>query len=146
MGYIFEHHVRFHETDGAGVVYFANELVMCHAAYEASLEAAGLDLGAFFGAEAMAYPIVHASMDYRRPLRCGDRVTIHLTPTRLDDSSFEIQYQLTLEATVVAQAVTRHVCIEVASRRRSPLPTEMEQWLVQWGDRNPHAGDTGDGR
>lgn len=141
MGYVFEHQVRFHETDGAGVVYFANELAMCHTAYEASLEAAGLDLAAFFRAEVLAYPIVHTSMDYRRPLRCGDRVTIHLTPTRLDDSSFEIQYQLTLEDMAVAQAVTRHVCIEVASRRRRQLPTEMEQWLVQWSDRSPQIGE-----
>lgn len=142
MGYVFEHQVRFHETDGAGVVYFANELVMCHAAYESSLEAAGLDVGAFFRSEALAYPIVHTSMDYRRPLRCGDRVTIYLTPARLDDSSFEIQYQLTLEDAVVAQAVTRHVCIGVASRRRSPLPAEMEQWLAQGSAHSPQTGES----
>jgi 1,4-dihydroxy-2-naphthoyl-CoA hydrolase len=141
MGYVFEHQVRFHETDGAGVVYFANELVMCHTAYEASLAAAGLDVTAFFRAEALAYPIVHTGIDYRHPLRCGDRVTIHLTPTRLDDSSFEIQYQLMLGEMAVAQAVTRHVCIEVASRRRSSLPTDMEQWLAQWGDRSVQLGD-----
>lgn len=134
MGYVVEHQVRFHETDGAGVVYFANELVICHAAYEASLAAAGIDLGAFFKAEAIAYPIAHASIDYRRPLHCGDRVTIHLTPTRLDDSSFEIQYQLKLEDTLAAQAVTRHVCISVDTRRRCPLPTEMEQWLTKWSE------------
>ncbi|PSN12981.1 1,4-dihydroxy-2-naphthoyl-CoA hydrolase [filamentous cyanobacterium CCT1] len=134
MGYVVEHPVRFHETDGAGVVYFANELVMCHSAYEASLAAAGIDLGAFFRAEAIAYPIAHASIDYRRPLHCGDRVTIHLTPTRLDDCSFEIQYQLKLGDTLAAQAVTRHICISVADRRRCPLPIEMEQWLTRWGD------------
>ncbi|MGB3311018.1 MAG: thioesterase family protein [Nodosilinea sp.] len=134
MGYGFEHQVRFHETDGAGVVYFANELVMCHVAYEASLAAAGLDLAAFFRADEIAYPIAHASIDYRRPLHCGDRVTIHLIPTRLDDSSFEIQYQLKLEDTLAAQAVTRHVCISVANRRRRPLPTEMDQWLTRWSN------------
>lgn len=141
MGYVFEHQVRFHETDGAGVVYFANELVICHTAYEASLTAAGLDVAAFFRAETLAYPIVHTSMDYRRPLRCGDRVTVHLTPTRLGDSSFEVQYQLTLEDAAVAQAVTRHVCISVASRCRSSLPTEMEQWIAQWSDRSLQLGD-----
>ncbi|MGG6241086.1 acyl-CoA thioesterase [Nodosilinea sp. AN01ver1] len=137
MVYVVEHQVRFHETDGAGVVYFANELVMCHSAYEASLAAAGIDLGTFFKAETLAYPIAHASIDYRRPLHCGDRVTVHLTPARLDDSSFEIQYQLKLGDTLAAQAVTRHVCISVADRRRHPLSTEMEQWLTRWGDLPP---------
>ncbi|WOD39340.1 thioesterase family protein [Nodosilinea sp. E11] len=134
MGYCFEHQVRFHETDGAGVVYFANELTMCHAAYEASLAAAGLDLGTFFKAEVVAYPVVHASIDYCRPLGCGDRITIDLTPTRLDDNCFEIQYLVKLDDAVAAQALTQHVCIEVATRRRYPLPAAMEQWLERWGN------------
>ena len=134
MGYVFDHQVRFHETDGAGVVYFANELVICHAAYEASLEAVGLDIGRFFRAEEVAHPIVHASIDYRRPLRCGDLLLVHLTPTRTDESSFEIQYQLKLGDVLAAQALTRHVCIEVASRRRATLSTQIEQWLERWGD------------
>ncbi|MGF1519551.1 MAG: acyl-CoA thioesterase [Nodosilinea sp.] len=133
MGYVFEHQVRFHETDGAGVVYFANELVICHAAYEASLEAAGLDIGLFFRVDGVAYPVVHASIDYRRPLRCGDHLVVYLTPTRLDESSFEIEYQLKLNHGLAAQALTRHVCIEVDSRRRSPLSTQVEQWLERWG-------------
>ncbi|MBE9109354.1 acyl-CoA thioesterase [Nodosilinea sp. LEGE 07298] len=141
MGYVAEHRVRFHETDGAGVVYFANELVICHIAYEASLAAAGIDLAAFFRAETIAYPVVHASIDYRRPLHCGDRVTIHLTPARLDDSSFDVQYQLKLEDTLAAQATTRHACISVVNRRRCPLPTEMEQWLTRWSDRPSPVGD-----
>lgn len=134
MGYVVEHQVRFHETDGAGVVYFANELVICHAAYEASLAAVGIDLRTFFKAETIAYPVVHASIDYRRPLHCGDRVAIHLAPTRLDDSRFEIQYQLMRQDALAAQAVTRHICIAVPSRRPSPLPAEMEQWLTHWSD------------
>ncbi|WP_035992503.1 acyl-CoA thioesterase [Leptolyngbya sp. KIOST-1] len=134
MGYVFEHQVRFHETDGAGVVYFANELVICHSAYEASLAAAGIDLRAFFGAETLAYPIVHASVDFRRPLHCGDRVAIHLAPTRLDDSSFAIQYQIKRQEIVAAQAQTRHVCIAVASRDRCPLPAEMTGWLDRWSE------------
>jgi 1,4-dihydroxy-2-naphthoyl-CoA hydrolase len=134
MGFVFDHQVRFHETDGAGVVYFANELVMCHTAYEASLAAAGLDIGQFFRAETVAYPIAHVSIDYRRPLRCGDRVSIALTPTGVDDSSFEIQYQVKLGESLAAQALTRHVCIEVASHRRCPLPPDMEQWLARWGE------------
>ncbi|MFQ4137317.1 acyl-CoA thioesterase [Nodosilinea sp. PGN35] len=141
MGYVYEHQIRFHETDAAGVVYFANGLVLCHAAYEASLAAAGLDVGAFFRAETVAYPIVHTSMDYRRPLRCGDRITIHLTPTRLDDSGFEIQYQLKLDDALAAQGVTRHVCIAVDSRRRAPLPTDLEQWLARWGAARSQPGE-----
>jgi 1,4-dihydroxy-2-naphthoyl-CoA hydrolase len=74
-------------------------------------------------------------------MHCGDRVAIHLTPTRLDDSTFEVNYQLKLQDADAAQALTRHVCIEVVSRRRCPLPVEMEQWLARWGDRTTPIGD-----
>ncbi|MBE9137424.1 acyl-CoA thioesterase [Nodosilinea sp. LEGE 07088] len=141
MGFVFEHQVRFHETDGAGVVYFANGLVMCHIAYEASLAAAGLNIGDIFQAQTRAYPIIHASMDYRRPLRCGDRVAIHLNPTRLNDSTFEIHYQVMLGEILAAQAITRHVCIETTGRHRCALPTAMERWLMSWIDQPTAAGE-----
>lgn len=135
MAFSMEHPVRFHETDGAGVVYFANGLVMCHMAYEASLAAAGLDLVTFFQAETVAYPVVHTAMDYRRPMVCGDVVSIQVVPTYLDQTSFEVTYTLTLVGrpdSPVAKAITRHVAIEVQTRRRCPLPPAMEQWIERW--------------
>ncbi|TVP67108.1 MAG: acyl-CoA thioesterase [Leptolyngbya sp. LCM1.Bin17] len=137
MAFGLNHTVRFHETDGAGVVYFANGLVICHMAYEVSLEAAGVDLGDFFKATTVAYPVVHTQMDYRRPMHCGDQVYVELTPTRLDQAKFEVTYQLTAIAQsdlLLAQAVTRHVCIDVHTRRPSPLPELMERWIQRWGD------------
>lgn len=128
--------IRFHETDGAGVVYFANGLVLCHEAYEASLEAAGISLRDFFSPGNLAYPIAHASIDFRRPLHCGDRSVIVLTPEQLDESSFAIAYRLhKAEAPdkVVATAQTRHVCIETQMRSRTPLPESMLSWIGQFG-------------
>lgn len=128
------HTIRFHQTDAAGVMYFAQGLVICHSTYEASLEAAGLDLGVFFGGGEVACPIVHTTMDYHRPLRCGDQVTVHLTPTPLDQTSFEVSYRLygPDPAQVMATAITRHVCIHSQQRRRLALPAELEIWLDRW--------------
>lgn len=137
MGFKIDHTVRFHETDGAGVVYFAKGLVLCHSAYEASLRAAGIDLGEFFGVASVAYPVVHTRMDYRRPMRCGDVVQISLVPVRCDVSSFEVSYDLGIAEspeTLVAQALTRHVCIDTHHRTRLPLPAQMEDWLQRWAD------------
>lgn len=128
--------VRFRDTDAAGVVYFAHGLALCHAAYEDSLGAVGLDLPLFFSPAApLAYPIIHTTMDYHRPLHCGDWVVITLHPRRRDESSFEIAYHLSLETSpprAVADALTRHVCIDSQTRRRHPLPTEIEHWLQMW--------------
>ena len=128
--------VRFRDTDAAGVVYFAHGLALCHGAYEDSLQATGLDLQVFFSPTApLAYPIIHASMDYQRPLHCGQSVVITLRPQRLDEASFEIAYRLSLVADpprVAAEALTRHVCIDAQTRRRHPLSNDMEQWLQTW--------------
>lgn len=129
-GFIYHRIIRFHETDAAGVVYFANSLTLCHEAYEAALAAAGIEVKLFFGGSPLAVPIVHASVDFRRPLHCGEQVAIALTPHRLDDTTFEIRYCLsTIEQKTVATALTRHVCIDSTSRQRQPLTPELVHWI-----------------
>ena len=135
MSFIYQRMVRFHETDAAGVVYFANVLNLCHEAYEASLAASGVNLKTFFGGGAIVVPIVHAAIDFRRPMFCGDRLKIHLTPQSQDANTFEINYQITDisdKPQLLASALTRHVCIDKAERNRHPLSPEIIQWLHQW--------------
>lgn len=129
-GFTYYRIIRFHETDAAGVVYFANILTLCHEAYEASLAAIGIDVRVFFGGGLLAVPVVHASVDFRRPLHCGDRLAISLAPQPLDATTFEIRYHLsTTEQKTVATALTRHVCIDSASRQRHGLSPELVQWM-----------------
>lgn len=134
--------IRFHETDAAGVVYFANVITLCHEAYEAALMAEGFNLALFFSAAGdVAVPIVHAQTDFYRPMRCGDRIKIRLVPKQLNDTSFEISYtlypysedlpddpQLTR---AIAQALTRHVCIQPATQKKQALPGEITRWIAE---------------
>lgn len=129
MSFVYPRTVRFADTDAAGVVYFANILSMCHEAYEASLADSGIDLQSFFSNPAAAIPIVYASVDFRQPMFCGDRLAIRLTPQLLGEDEFEVCYQILRLEPCVASAVTRHVCIDPARRTRKPLPTNALQWL-----------------
>lgn len=132
MPFIYQRTVRFQDTDAAGVVYFANILTMCHEAYEESLTASGINLKLFFSNSNVAIPIVHASVYFFRPMFCGDKISIHLTPQRLGIDKFEINYLIIgLEEKQVAKAITKHVCINPASRTREELPNETIQWLQQ---------------
>jgi len=137
MSFRYPYTVRFRDTDAAGVVYFARVLALCHEAYEAALADTGVDLKAFFSGAEVAIPIVHASVDFFRPMHCGDRLEIHLTPTRLSDSEFAIAYEIfPLEAgeRCSSRATTRHVCIDPLTRQRDPLPALLVHWLNRWGD------------
>lgn len=140
--------VRFGETDAAGVMHFHELLRWCHEAYEESLERFGLPAASIFpqpswaqsaasttedqqapAQAAVALPIVHCQADFRRPLLCGDGLTIQLRPERLDPGSFTLHCRFLRQAEVVATGLTRHLAIEACSRRRCPLPEGINRWL-----------------
>ncbi|NJM97724.1 MAG: acyl-CoA thioesterase [Phormidesmis sp. RL_2_1] len=149
MSFVYHRVIRFHQTDAAGVVYFANLLTLCHEAYEASLAEAGIALSSFFSqANGLAVPIIHTAADFYRPLVCGDAIAITLTPVQLSPYSFEITYsiasdippgQTTEKKTTVdpqkpiATALTRHICIKTGESRRCPITPDLARWLALFG-------------
>lgn len=129
MAFTYSRSIRFSETDAAGVVYFANVLTLCHEAYEASLSASGIDLRSFFSGQEIAVPIVHAEVDFFKPVFCGDQITIVLTTNLLQPSEFEIAYDLFKQSKLIAKALTRHVCINAETRSRQELSPVLLHWL-----------------
>jgi 1,4-dihydroxy-2-naphthoyl-CoA hydrolase len=129
MSFSYHRTVRFQDTDAAGVVYFANILSICHEAYEESLRTSGINLKDFFTNPQVAFPIVHASVDFLRPIFCGDKLLISLMPQKVGAEKFEISYEISLNEVVVAKAITRHVCIDANSRNKQVLPTNIVHWL-----------------
>ncbi len=124
--------IRLSDTDVAGVIYFATLLSICHEAYEDLLAQAGINLKQFFRDSETAIPIVHGEIDFFRPLFCGDRIQISLTPTWLNEHSFEVAYQITVANSgpkPVAQALTRHVCINPSDRQKISIPDAIQKAL-----------------
>ncbi|MBP5972301.1 acyl-CoA thioesterase [Brasilonema sp. CT11] len=129
MAFIYNRTIRFQDTDAAGVVYFANLLSICHEAYEESLIVSGINLKDFFTNPSVAFPIVHANVDFFRPLYCGDNLVIRLMPQQLSIDRFEVAYEVIVGEVIAGKAVTRHVCIETSSRTKTELPENMREWL-----------------
>ncbi|MBE9123073.1 acyl-CoA thioesterase [Tychonema sp. LEGE 07199] len=135
MPFTYNRTVRFQDTDAAGVVYFANVLAMCHEAYEASLAASGINLKAFFSNREAALPVIHATVDFYRPMFAGDRLIIQLTPKQVAGDEFEIAYQVfsgEVAGKSAAKALTKHVCIDAVTRTRKQLSEDLIQWLRQF--------------
>jgi 1,4-dihydroxy-2-naphthoyl-CoA hydrolase len=134
MPFSYERTIHFPDTDAAGVVFFPNYLALCHEAYEEALAAAGMDVKAFFSDRSgVVVPVSRSEADYLRPLMVGDRVRVRLTPVRLSDASFAIDYELTKLGPVEKRAAklrTEHVCILVQTRERTPLPTALAAWVA----------------
>lgn len=134
LRYIYKRTIHFQDTDAAGVVYFANILAMCHEAYEASLNHAEINLKSFFVHPDFAIPIVHASVDFRFPLFCGDQILIRVNPEIIHENSFKIHYEMRLDHSdqLTAEAITKHICINPKTRQRQPLPPGIIHWLEKY--------------
>jgi len=117
--------IRLTDTDGAGVVYFSNLLSICHEAYEDYLTSIGLNFKDLVYHSMISLPIVHAKINFFKPIFCGDRILIHLDFNMIKSDKFEINYQITPELSpdiMLANAQTVHVCIDKKTRNRIDLP------------------------
>ncbi len=124
--------VYLNDTDGAGVVYFASGMQICHEAYEESLRAAEINLSEIIAKREIAIPIAHAEIDFFRPLFLGDRLKVELTTEQLTASDLAIAYSIYAVShpdKIAIKASTKHVCIELQTRRRIPFPERFQQWL-----------------
>jgi 1,4-dihydroxy-2-naphthoyl-CoA hydrolase len=132
MPFSYDYRVQFRDTDAAGVIYFASILSICHVAYEASLIATEIDLKSFVNNPEFAMPIAHVSANFFRPLYCGNCLKVELTPTRIDEYKFKIDYRILLDGEVAATAITKHVAIDPQLRKRRELPLAIVNWLDRW--------------
>jgi 1,4-dihydroxy-2-naphthoyl-CoA hydrolase len=132
MPFAYSRTVHFPDTDAAGVVFFARYLSICHEAYEESLAAAGVPLGTFFADHGVVVPVSKSEATYLRPLVCGDKLRIDVTPVALSENSYAIDYVIWKTGTVDKRAAvvrTEHVCISSQTRERLPLPASVAAWV-----------------
>jgi 1,4-dihydroxy-2-naphthoyl-CoA hydrolase len=134
MPYTYSRTIHFPDTDAAGVVFFANYLVICHEAYEEALAAAGLDVATFFAANGIVVPIARSSAEYLRPLRVSDKLRISVLPELLSENSFALSFELFRlgpPEKLAARVRTEHICTSRQLRERVPLPPALAAWASQ---------------
>jgi 1,4-dihydroxy-2-naphthoyl-CoA hydrolase len=132
MPFTYQRTVHFADTDAAGVVFFANYLAICHEAYEEALSASGINLKTFFSDNGVVVPIAKSEADYRRPISCGDKLLVSVSPRALTADSFEIAYEITRLGPphkCASKVRTEHVCIDSGTRARTILPGPMAAWV-----------------
>lgn len=132
MPFSCERTVYFSDTDAAGVVFFANYLVICHEAYEEALRAAGINLAEFFRDTGTIVPVARSEAEYLRPLAVGDRLRIAIKPEALSENSFALHFEifrLGPPDKLAGRIRTEHVCISSAKRQRMALPNALMNWV-----------------
>jgi 1,4-dihydroxy-2-naphthoyl-CoA hydrolase len=124
----FKTRVNIHDTDAAGIVYFANVLRIAHTAYEDYLTTTKYSFGQMVDEGKYMLPIVHAEADYKRPMKCGDTVYISVLLGRVGEHSFVLNYRIeNSEGDLFATVQTVHVCVDQKKFLKTPLPEHFKE-------------------
>jgi 1,4-dihydroxy-2-naphthoyl-CoA hydrolase len=130
MAYEHRLRVRFHDTDPAGIVFFANIFVYCHDAFEEMLRAVGMPLDELIRAKEQILPLGHAEADFKKPFRHGVVVTVRVVVGKLSERSFRIDYELRDEASeLLATCSTVHIAVDPATGRSTGLSPRLRAAL-----------------
>lgn len=124
--YIYQTKIKLHDTDAAGILFFANQFKMVHDAYEGLLEMIGFGFAELIRHKNFFLPIVHAQADFKAPLFVGDPIEIHVRVAHLGTTSFTLDYQLfNAKQELIGTAQTIHVTTDKSSKQKISIPKEI---------------------
>ncbi len=121
--------IRLHDTDAAGILFFANQLKIIHDAYELLLEEFGVSFAQMLKGGKFFLPIVHAESDYKMSLFVGDHITIAIKVGNIGTTSFTFEYTITRGKDLVGTAKTVHVTVNSKTRKKTALPAPLRKAL-----------------
>ncbi len=128
--FIYKTQIRLHDTDAAGIIFFANQFKIIHDGYEHLLEKFGFSFPQMFKGGKYFLPIVHAESDYKAPLHAGDKITVSITVGHIGKTSFSFEYKIhNAKNKLVGTAKTVHVTINPKTRAKVNLPLKIRKAL-----------------
>lgn len=124
--FVHRERVRFRDLDPMGHVNNAVFLTYIESARVAFLE----QLGAATTLEEMTIIVARIEIDFRAPVRLGDEVEVSATVTRFGEKSFDLDHELRVAETVVAEARTVLVTYDYEHRRPVEIPDGWREKLA----------------
>lgn len=133
MHYIAKNKVRMHDTDMAGILYFARQFRFAHDALEDFMESQGWNFKDLFTKEKFVFVIVHCEADYHGPLAVGDFLEIHLSVDHIGTSSFSLFYKIfKADGTIIGTCKTVHVSLHHDTRKKMAIPAHFRKVLEKF--------------
>ena len=115
--------VRFGDVDPAGIVYFPKIFDYIHEAFEELWDVhVGKRYYYVLGEERLGFPLVHSEVDFRHPLRFGDRQVVRVTAFSLGRSSIGLHYRFHLDDVLCVEARMTVVCVRLDGLVSTPVP------------------------
>src|SRR5262245_42363990 len=106
--------VEFGDTDSAGLVHFSNFFRYMEAAECEFLRSRGLSVKMIFEGQAIGFPRVSATCDYRGPVHFEDVLDVGVSIERIGEKSVTYGFEFTKAGEAVARGRVTSVCCRVA--------------------------------
>jgi len=115
--------VRFGDVDPAGIAYYPRINNFIHEAFENLWEEyIGERYYLLIQDKRIAFPMVHTEIDFKAPLRFGDRPVIKVTCFHIGRSSLGIRYVFEVDGKVCVDARTMTTCIDADKLKSKAIP------------------------
>ncbi len=131
--FIAHNKVRMHDTDMAGLLYFARQFRFAHDALEDLYESEGYDFDNVFHKRDFVFVIVHCEADFFAHLKVGDKLEVHVSVEKIGNSSFTMSYNIFKKDDILVGTVkTIHVCLKASDRKKITIPDEFRLVLEKY--------------
>lgn len=125
--------IKLHDTDAAGILFFANQFRIVHDLYERFLTTIGFAFQDRFSRKDFLIPIVHADADFNQPVTVGDVIEISLGVAAVGNTSFTLEYRLAdINGASAGYVRTVHVTVDPGTMRKIPLPQDLRRKLEEY--------------
>ena len=121
---------RIHDIDAAGVMFYARYFYHSHDAYEDLLKSHNFTIKKILQ-ENILLPISHTEAQFKSPIRLNESISINIYLAGLKKHSFSLEYHF-IDASdkLIAQLLTRHVCLSQNNQEHQELPYLLQQILT----------------
>lgn len=120
--------VRYAETDQMGVVYHANYLIWMEVGRTQLIKDLGFSY-ADMEKEGIISPVVDLQVRYKKPMKYGERVTVH---TWIEEyNGFKVAYGYEMykdDGELALQAVSNHVCVKKENFKPIQIRKKYPEW------------------
>jgi acyl-CoA thioester hydrolase len=127
-GFVWEARVYWEDTDGGGIVYYANYLRYLERARTEWLRAHGIAQSELAREPGIVFAVASIQVDYRRPARLDDLLYISCHPAREGGASLMFRQDIRRDSTtgeILIEATVRVACLDAASLRPRRLPPSI---------------------
>ncbi|HEX7750618.1 MAG TPA: tol-pal system-associated acyl-CoA thioesterase [Bordetella sp.] len=120
--FVFDIRVYYEDTDAGGVVFYANYLKFFERARTEWLRALGFDQSHMADRLQRIFVVAGLNMDYRKPARLDDLLTIRSRVTRLGRASVHFAQRAERRSELLAEGNIQVCCVDTIQMRPAELP------------------------